>query len=64
MRHSRAAPGSGSAGSGMASKGAAAANSAVKWNVLPSPGWLSTQMQPPINCVNWEEMASPSPVPP
>src|SRR6185437_3350213 len=40
-----------------------AANSAVKWNVLPTPGWLSTQMRPPISPTRREVIASPRPVP-
>src|ERR1035437_6598617 len=37
---------------------------AVKWNVLPSCGVLSTQMRPPISSTSVAEIARPSPVPP
>ena len=36
---------------------------AVKWNVLPSPGALSTQIWPSIICTSRKEMVSPRPVP-
>ena len=37
----------------------------VKWNVVPCPGVLSTQMRPPIICDERRtEMVRPSPVPP
>ena len=32
--------------------------------MLPSPGVLSTRIQPPIMCTSCEVMARPSPVPP
>ena len=44
--------------------GSAAWNRAVKWNVLPCPNSLSTQIRPPIKWTRLEAMASPSPVPP
>ena len=37
---------------------------AVKWNVLPLPTSLSTQMRPPISSTSCGEMARPRPVPP
>ena len=37
---------------------------AVKWNVLPWPGSLSTQIRPPISCTRVDEIVRPSPVPP
>jgi hypothetical protein len=37
---------------------------AVKWNVLPLPGSLSTQTPPPISSTRRVEMVSPRPVPP
>ena len=36
----------------------------VKWNVLPFPTSLSTQMRPPCRVMSRLEMASPRPVPP
>ena len=36
----------------------------VKWNVLPAPGVLSTQMRPPISCTRFDEIVKPRPVPP
>ena len=36
----------------------------MKWNVLPRPDSLSTQMRPPISSTSCGEMASPRPVPP
>ena len=36
----------------------------VKWNVLPCPGWLSTQIRPPIKPASRCEIANPRPVPP
>ena len=36
----------------------------VKWNVLPLPTSLSTQIRPPISSTSRVEMASPRPVPP
>ena len=39
-------------------------NQAVKWNVLPFPGSLSTQIRPPISAASCDEIARPSPVPP
>ena len=36
----------------------------VKWKVLPTPGWLSSQIRPPIRWTSVEEIARPSPVPP
>ena len=39
-------------------------NGAVKWNVLPSPGSLSTQIRPPIMWTSVAEIVRPSPVPP
>ena len=47
-----------------ASAASATSNAAVKWNVLPAPGSLSTQMRPPISCTSVAEIASPRPVPP
>ena len=38
--------------------------STVKWNVLPRPSLLSTQIRPFIMEVSCAQMASPSPVPP
>ena len=37
---------------------------AVKWNVLPAPGSLSTQIRPPISSTSCAEMVRPRPVPP
>ena len=37
---------------------------AVKWNVLPSSGSLSTQIRPPISSTSVDEIARPRPVPP
>ena len=42
----------------------ATANRAVKWNVLPCPSSLSTQIRPPISSTSRLVIASPSPVPP
>ena len=39
-------------------------NEAVKWKVLPTPAWLSTQMLPSIISTRRFEMESPRPVPP
>ena len=39
-------------------------NRAVKWNVLPWPTSLSTQMRPPIRSTSCAEIVSPRPVPP
>ena len=36
----------------------------VKWNVLPWPASLTTQMRPPIRLTSCAEIANPSPVPP
>src|SRR5207302_4699254 len=36
----------------------------VKWNVLPFPTSLSTQIRPPCRVMRRLEIASPSPVPP
>ncbi len=36
----------------------------VKWKVLPTPDWLSSQICPPIRWTSVEEIARPSPVPP
>jgi hypothetical protein len=36
----------------------------VKENVLPSPGWLSTQISPCIISTSRRQIARPSPVPP
>ena len=36
----------------------------VKWNLLPRPGSLSTQIFPPIMATNRAEIVSPRPVPP
>ena len=41
-----------------------ASKPAVKWNVLPSPGTLSTPISPPIIAMSRSEIARPSPVPP
>src|SRR6266852_4884123 len=37
---------------------------AVKWKVLPLPGWLSTHIFPPMSPTKREEIVRPSPVPP
>ena len=47
-----------------ASAGRASAKRAVKWNVLPRPGSLSTHRRPFISPTSWEQIASPRPVPP
>ena len=39
-------------------------NRAVKWNALPWPCSLSTQMRPPIIDANCDEIVRPRPVPP
>ena len=31
----------------------------VKWNVLPAPGVLSTQMRPPISSTRFDEIVKP-----
>ena len=36
----------------------------VKWNVLPAPDSLSTQIRPPIICTSVAEIVRPRPVPP
>ena len=54
--------GSGGGGSGCA--GSARPSRSVKWNWLPCPGSLSTQIRPSIISTRREAMASPSPVPP
>jgi hypothetical protein len=38
-------------------------NQPVKLNVLPPPGLLTTQIEPPINSTRRLEMAKPNPVP-
>ena len=39
-------------------------NDTVKWNVLPLPGSLSSQMRPPSSATRFVEIARPRPVPP
>ena len=39
-------------------------NGAVKWNVVPLPGSLSSQIFPPIRWTSVAEIVKPSPVPP
>ena len=46
------------------SSSAATPTTAVKRNVLPSPGRLTTLMTPPITATSRAQMARPSPVPP
>ena len=36
----------------------------MKWNSLPTPGWLSTPISPPIISTSLRQMARPRPVPP
>ena len=36
----------------------------VKWKVLPTPGWLSSQIRPPIIDTSRPQMLRPRPVPP
>ena len=48
----------------VAPAGRAVSKRAVKWNVLPLPGSLSTHSRPPIIATSWEQIARPSPVPP
>ncbi len=62
-------PASGTAGSsaattGAVAPGAATAKRAVKWNVLPWPGVLSTHTRPPIFSTRCRVMVRPRPVPP
>ena len=57
-------PGRNAAASGRTARLGAAPNRAVKWNELPRPGALSTQIRPCIASTRRAEMVSPSPVPP
>ena len=47
-----------------ASRASGATSGRVKWNVLPSPIWLSTRMVPCIRRTSSEEIDNPRPVPP
>ena len=59
-------PGSGTADSSLAAVApdGATAKRAVKWNVLPSPGVLSTHTRPPIISTRCRVIVRPRPVPP
>ena len=56
----------GSAPPGPASAGGLAASCSItsKRNVLPTPGWLSTAIAPPISSTSRRQIARPSPLPP
>ena len=54
----------GDAATGRGADTASRFSATVKWNVLPRPTTLSTQIRPPICSTSWREIASPSPVPP
>src|SRR6266705_2297592 len=62
MRKSRPLSGTGDAGE--AARARARPKAAVKWNVLPAPSVLSTQIRPPISSTSCLEMVSPRPVSP
>ena len=64
--HNQGRSPSGSIGSAMSAHGVPhrGPKRAVKWKRLPCPTSLSTQIRPPMSPTNWEQMASPRPVPP
>ena len=54
----------GSGASGSVGLAVGQAKRTVKWNRLPRPTSLSTQIRPPIRSTSREAMARPRPVPP